>query len=71
MTDPRTTPARPTFVVHLRPKPGIDPVRALRAALKTLGRRFGFTVTSVAVASRTKQRQRDDDQHGGRKGRPA
>jgi len=36
---------RPTFVVHLRPKPGIDPIRALRSALKILGRRFGLQAT--------------------------
>jgi hypothetical protein len=54
----RATPARPIFVLHLRPKPGIDPIRALRAALKVLGRRFGFTVISAAAASRMSGRHR-------------
>jgi hypothetical protein len=36
-----TTPQRPTFVVHLRPEPGVDDtVRTLRQALKVLLRRF-------------------------------
>jgi hypothetical protein len=41
--------ARPTFIVRLHPKPAIDPIRALRAALKVLGRRFGLTVISAVV----------------------
>jgi hypothetical protein len=28
---------QPTYVLHLRPLPGIDGIRALRAALKILG----------------------------------
>jgi hypothetical protein len=38
---------RPTFVLILRPNPGVDPVRALRSALKTLLRRHGFRCLSV------------------------
>lgn len=39
---------RPTFVLELRPEPGCqDPVRALRAALKTLLRRFHLRALSV------------------------
>jgi len=38
-----TTPDRPTFVIELRPEPGvIEPVRALRVALKELLRRHGL-----------------------------
>jgi hypothetical protein len=39
--------ARPIFVVRLQPKPGIDPARALRAALKVLLRRFGLRAIEV------------------------
>jgi hypothetical protein len=35
---------QPTYVLHLRPLPGIDGIRALRAALKILERRFGLRV---------------------------
>jgi hypothetical protein len=39
---------RPIFVVRLRPEPGVaDPVRALRAALKILLRRFGLRCVSA------------------------
>jgi hypothetical protein len=38
---------RPTFIVHLRPEPGIHPIRALRGALKVLLRRFGLRAISV------------------------
>jgi hypothetical protein len=38
---------RPTFVIVLRPEPGVDPVRALRAALKVLLRRFGLKALEV------------------------
>jgi hypothetical protein len=43
--------AGPTFVLRLRPEPGIDPVRALRAALKVLLRRFGLK--AIEVEART------------------
>jgi hypothetical protein len=33
---------RPTFTLELRPEPGVDPVLALRALLKTALRRFGL-----------------------------
>jgi hypothetical protein len=32
----------PTYVIRLRPQPGVDAVRALRAALKVLRRRIGL-----------------------------
>ena len=43
-TAARTAPARdrPTFVLELRPEPGVDPVLALRALLKVALRRFGL-----------------------------
>jgi len=47
-----TTPAkdRPTFVIELRPEPGIDdPIRALRAALKNLLRRHGLRCVSAVA----------------------
>jgi hypothetical protein len=37
------------FLVRLRALPGVDGVRALRAALKTLLRRFGLKALSVEV----------------------
>jgi hypothetical protein len=39
--------ARPTFVIRLQPKPGVDAVRALRQALKVLLRRFGLKAIEV------------------------
>jgi hypothetical protein len=36
---------RPTFIIRLKPLPGID--RALRAALKLLLRKFGLRVISI------------------------
>ena len=36
-----------TFLVRLRALPGVDGVRALRAALKVLLRRFGLQAVSV------------------------
>jgi hypothetical protein len=39
---------RPTiYVIRLRPQPGVDAIRALRAALTVLLRRFGLR--SIAV----------------------
>ena len=38
---------RPTYTVRLRPLPGVDAVRALRAALKVLLRRFGLKALEV------------------------
>jgi hypothetical protein len=39
---------RPTFIIHLRPEPGIDAIRALRAALKSLLRSFGLRCTHIS-----------------------
>ena len=38
---------RPTYVLRLRPEPGVDAVRALRGALKVLLRRFGLRCVEV------------------------
>jgi hypothetical protein len=47
------------FTVKLRPLPHVtDPVRALRAALKVLLRRFGLRATDV---SETTTKETDDD----------
>ena len=47
------TTKRPTeiFVLKLRAAPGIDPIRALRGALKVLGRRFGLRAVEVREES--------------------
>ena len=37
------------FLVRLRPLPGVDAIRALRAALKTLLRRYGLRCESVEI----------------------
>ena len=37
----------PVFLVRLRALPGVDAIRALRAALKVLLRRFGLQCVSV------------------------
>jgi hypothetical protein len=38
---------RPVYLVCLRPEPGVDGVKALRAFLKTAVRRFGLRALSV------------------------
>ena len=40
---------RPTFILHFRPEPGVDPIRALRAALKELLRRHGLRCISAVA----------------------
>jgi len=40
---------RPIFIVHLQPEVGVDPVRALRAALKELLRRHGLRCVSAVA----------------------
>jgi hypothetical protein len=39
--------ARPIFVVRLRAEPDVNPIRALRAFLKTALRRFGLRCMSI------------------------
>ena len=41
LKDMTTRVLRPIYVLKLRAEPDVDPIRALRAALKVLGRRFG------------------------------
>jgi len=41
------TRGRPTYLVRLRPEPRVDPVRALRAGLKSLLRRYGLRCLAV------------------------
>jgi hypothetical protein len=38
---------RPVFMLALRPEPHVDGIKALRAALKVLGRRFGLHCVSL------------------------
>jgi len=42
-----TRRSAPVFVVRLRAAPKVDAIRALRAALKVLSRRFGLRAISV------------------------
>jgi hypothetical protein len=42
--------ASPVYVVRLKPRPGVDGIRALRAGLKVLGRRFGLQALKVETA---------------------
>jgi len=45
---------RPTFIIELRPEPGVDPIRALRLVLKAASRRYGLRcVNAVAHAETT------------------
>lgn len=39
--------ADPVYVVSLKPRPGTDGIKALRAALKVLGRRFGLRCVDI------------------------
>jgi hypothetical protein len=36
-----------TFTIKLRPRPGVEPILALRGAIKVLGRRFGLQVIDI------------------------
>jgi hypothetical protein len=36
------TTDRPIFILHLRPEPNVDPIRALRLLLKAASRRYGL-----------------------------
>jgi hypothetical protein len=48
----------PTFVIRLRAGPKVDAIRALRAALKLLGRRYGLRAISV-MAEQSSDQARD------------
>jgi hypothetical protein len=43
----RSSQSGPVFVIRLRAAPKVDAIRALRAALKVLGRRFGLRAISI------------------------
>jgi hypothetical protein len=45
-----TRQPRPIFVVCLQPQKGVEPIRALRAALKTLKRRHGLKCVTIREA---------------------
>jgi hypothetical protein len=55
------TPARdrPTFVVVLRPEVGVDPIRALRHALKRLLRDYGMR--AMRIDARLEENTNADD----------
>jgi hypothetical protein len=62
-------PARtdhPVFVLRLLPLSGVDGVRALRAALKVLLRRFGLKALSIEVEPANPRGGED----GGREAKP-
>jgi hypothetical protein len=37
----------PTYIIRLKPRPGTDGIKTLRAALKLLGRRFGLRAIKI------------------------
>jgi hypothetical protein len=47
MTTRRHQEPRAVYTLRLVPQPGVDAVKALRAALKTLLRRHGLRCTSI------------------------
>jgi hypothetical protein len=47
--------APPVYVVRLKPRPGVDGIRALRAALKLLGRKYGLRALKVETAPDNKE----------------
>jgi hypothetical protein len=47
---------RPLFTITLRPEPGVDPIRALRHALKRLLRDYGMRAISAT------EENNDDEQ---------
>jgi hypothetical protein len=49
-------PSRPVFLLRLRPLPGVDGVRAVRAALKVLLRRFRLQCVTIETEA-----MEDDD----------
>jgi hypothetical protein len=48
---------RPIFTLRLQPLPGVDPIRALRMALKGLLRRCGLKVLTIDQAETTGDNQ--------------
>jgi hypothetical protein len=49
---------RPVFTITLRPEPGVDPVRALRHALKRLLRDFGMRAITIDARLEDDEEQR-------------
>jgi hypothetical protein len=49
----------PVFLVRLRALPGVDAVRALRAALTVLLRRFGLKCLSIEVETANQKEAED------------
>jgi hypothetical protein len=47
----RSSQSGQVFVIRLRAAPKVDAIRALRAALKVLGRRFGLRAISIRAES--------------------
>jgi hypothetical protein len=37
----------PIYVIRLKPRSGVDGIKALRAALKLLGRKFGLRAVKI------------------------
>ena len=52
-----TRQPRPVYTVRLRALPGVDAVRALRAALKVLLRRFGLQAVGIEVSQLTREEE--------------
>lgn len=52
---------RPVFVLRLQALPRVDAVKALRATLKSLLRRFGLRALSVELETKEKAHDRKDD----------
>jgi hypothetical protein len=50
---------RPIYIIRLRALPGVDAVQALRAALKTLLRRYGLKCLSIEVETTNPQEAED------------
>ena len=46
---------RPVFVVCLQAQKGVEPIRALKAALKTLKRRYGLKCVTIREARKRRR----------------
>ena len=46
---------RPIFVIALRPEPRVDGIRALRAGLKLLKRRYGLRCVTIRQARKRRR----------------
>jgi hypothetical protein len=49
---------RPIFVIALRPEPRVDGIRALRAGLKVLKRRYGLKCVTINTTKRQPKEQK-------------